>query len=212
MIKESTPPTSADVVRVLESAIAAKNQAITGKIEDIKDTITHSTWLAVVAVGILAAVATIVSPSQCIWVQAAGAFSITAASLSIFYSMRQSALSNTLLYLNRQIILGNRAIQTEILASRPMPPDLEIFSQQIIKNSVGSGGYRSQISALQSGIESHGDTERHVNLQAKTLLTSVIFFGIAAILPSFTSHLQPCTTKLETPSNTNCKPTTNTKP
>jgi len=192
MNNNAEQPTDADIVRVIESTIAAKNQEVMGTIEDIKDTITHSTWLSVVAVGVLAAVATIVSPSQCIWVQITGACSITAACISIVNSMQQSTLSNTMLYLNRQLLLGNSAIQTELLARRPKPDNLEVFSQQIINESVVSGEYRIKIFDIKSAIKAEGNTERYANLQAKLLLASVVLFGVAAVLPSVTPYLSPC--------------------
>lgn len=170
------------VVRVIESAIDARNQSANSQIEDIKDTISHSTWLSMLAIGIIAAATTMSSHQTFVYTYIASALSIFLSGISIYFSAKQNALSNNLLNKYRQLLLGYSAVRTELLAGNHSPSDLDRFAQEIYNDVLTSNEYKTDITGVSEKIKSCGDPDRHANSQVKCLLLSVVAFVFQGML------------------------------
>lgn len=183
------------VVRIIESAIEARNQSARSQIEDIKDTISHSTWLSMVAIGVITAAVTMSSNQSFIYTYIASAISILLSGVSILFSAFQNVLSNNLLNQYRQLLLGHSAVKTELLAGNHNPSDYDKFAQKIYSDELTSYEYKSSIDNLNEKIKLCGDSERYANRQLKCLLLSVFAFVVQGVLfvayqaatPSFNS-------------------------
>lgn len=170
------------VVRIIESAIEARNQSASSQIEDIKDTISHSTWLSMVAIGVIAASVTMSSNQSFIYTYIASAISILSSGVSILFSAFQTVLSNNLLNQYRQLLLGHSAVKTELLAGNHNPSDYDKFAQDIYNDELTSYEYKSRISNVNGKIKRYGNSERYTNHQMKFLLFSVFAFVVQGVL------------------------------
>lgn len=96
----------ASVEEIVESAFSARIQQNEGLIADMRETLSHSTWLATLAVGVMAASATLSSDSASGLILGIRAATLLFAGISVVLGTLVSVTANNRMWAYRQLVIG----------------------------------------------------------------------------------------------------------
>jgi len=166
--------------KILDAAIKARITLEEGSIADAKDTISHSIWVASIAVATLGASIALAktSNSETVWYLAF--VTIITCATSLYLGSKTSVTANNIISYRRNLINSASGELVEILASRIVVNDLELFSQQIYNSEISSEHFKKSRAKFEEKINKLREPEYYSNWQLYTLGLGIFFLILEA--------------------------------